>query len=112
MPGRAALGEEPVRLAELSLAPLLVAALACQLGELDVNQRLERLRARVARQLERARERRLDLRPRGGAGRAQHDPRQPPARMCLKENVTLRASDLEALRGQGSRPLQIAEAEV
>ena len=81
MAARADLREEAVRLAELSLAPLLVAALARQLGELDVDQRLERLRARVARQLERARERRLDLRTGGGAGRAEQDPRQRQARM-------------------------------
>jgi hypothetical protein len=45
MAARADLREEAVRLAELSLAPLLLAALSCQLGELDVDQRLERLRA-------------------------------------------------------------------
>src|ERR687887_135302 len=67
MAGRADLGEEAVRLAELSLAPLLVAALVRELGELDVDQRLERLRTRLARQLERPCERRLDLCTRLGA---------------------------------------------
>ncbi len=42
--GGADLREQAVRLAELSLAPLLVAALVRQLGELDVDQRLVRLR--------------------------------------------------------------------
>src|SRR5439155_7247944 len=112
MPGGADLGEEPVRLAELSLAPLLVAALASQLGELDVDQRLERLRARVACQLERAGERRLDLCTRGRAGRAQQDPRQRQARVCLKGNVPLRASDPEPLFDQPARPLHVPEAEV
>ena len=41
MAARADLREEAVRLAQLSLAPLLVAALACELGELDVDQRLQ-----------------------------------------------------------------------
>src|SRR5438034_9015831 len=109
---RADLREEAVRLAERTLAPLLVAALASQLGELDVGQRLERLRARLARQLERARERRLDLRTRGGAGRAEQDPRQRQARMCLTGTVPARPRDREPLRDQGARPLQIAEAEV
>src|SRR2546425_567640 len=61
MAGRADLREEAVRLAELSLAPLLVAALVRELGELDVDQRLERLRARLPRQLQRPCERRLHL---------------------------------------------------
>ena len=39
MAGCADLHEEAVRFAELSLVPLLVAALARQLGELDVDQR-------------------------------------------------------------------------
>ena len=38
--GGADLGEQPVRLAELPLAVLLVAALTRQLGELDVDNRL------------------------------------------------------------------------
>src|SRR5207249_11470047 len=109
---RAHLREEPVRLAERALAPLRVAALACQLGELDVDQRLERLRAGVARQLKRARERRLDLRTRGGAGGAQQDPRQRQVGMCLSGTVPARLRDLEPLRDQGTRPLRIAEAEV
>src|SRR5439155_24809022 len=112
MPGGADLREEAVRLTERALAPLRVAALACQLGELDVDQRLERLRARVARQLKRARERRLDLRTRGGAGGAQQDTRQRQARMCLTGTVPARLRDREPLRDQGARPLQIAEAEV
>src|SRR5438093_13752206 len=90
---RADLREEAVGLAEPSLAPLLVAALARQLGELDVDQRLERLRARLARQLERTRERRLDLRTRGGADRAQQDPRQRQACMCLTGTVPARLRD-------------------
>src|SRR5205823_12670200 len=112
MPGGTDLREEAVRLAERELAPLLVAALASQLGELDVDQRLERLRAGLARQLERARERRLDLRTRGGAGRAQQYPRQHQARVCLKGNVPLRASDPEPLFDQPARPLHVPEAEV
>src|SRR5207247_7306546 len=104
--------EEAVRLAELSLAPLRVAALACQLGELDVDQRLERLRARVARQLERPCERRLDFRTRGGAGRAEQDPRPRQARICPTGTVPARLRDLDPLGDQGARPLQIAEAEV
>src|SRR5438552_1481258 len=109
---RADLREEAVRLAERTLAPLLVAALACELGELDVDQRLERLRARLARQLERSRERRLDLRTRGGAGRAQQDPRQRQARMDLIGHVPLRARDLEPLFDQPTRPLRVPEPEV
>src|SRR5437667_5463851 len=109
---RADLREEAVRLAERTLAPLLVAALASQLGELDVDQRLERLRARLARQLERARERRLDLRTRGGAGGAQQDTRQRQVGMCLSGTVPARMRDREPLRDQGARPLRIAEAEV
>src|SRR5438876_8342445 len=109
---RADLREEAVRLAERTLAPLLVAALASQLGELDVDQRLERLRARLARQLERARERRLDLRTCGGAGGTQQDTRQRQVRMCLMGNVSLRASDLAPLLDQPARPLHVPEAEV
>ena len=61
MAGGADLREEAVRLAELSLALLLVAALARQLGELDVDHGLDAAHAGVARQLARPRERRLDL---------------------------------------------------
>ena len=51
MAARADLAEQAVRLTELSLVPLLIAALSRQLGELDVYQRLVGLRARLARQL-------------------------------------------------------------
>jgi hypothetical protein len=94
---RADLAEHAVRLLELSLVPLLIAALARQLGELDVDQRLNRFRTRLARELERARERRLDLRTRGVVGRAEQDARQREARSCLTGDVPLRAGDLEAL---------------
>ena len=49
------------------LTLLSLAALSRQLRELDVDKRLERLRARLARQLQRACERRLDLLTLGGA---------------------------------------------
>ena len=58
--------------------PLVVAALARQLGELDVDQRLERLRARLARELERARERRLDLRTGRGPVASEQDAAPAP----------------------------------
>jgi hypothetical protein len=86
-----------VRFAELSPVAPLLAALALELGQPDVDQRLDRFRARPARELERARERRLDLRTGGGAGRSEQDPCQRKARMCLIENVPPRAGDLEPL---------------
>jgi len=84
-----------VRRAKLPLAILLLAALARQLRELDVDQRLEGLRLRLARQLERARERSLDLRLRGRSARAKQDPRQ---RQDLIGRVPARRGDLEPLR--------------
>src|SRR5207244_2854920 len=73
---RADLREQAVRLAQLSLALLPLAALSRQLGELNVDQRLVGLGARLARQLQRPCERRLDLRTGGGADGAEQDPRQ------------------------------------
>jgi hypothetical protein len=73
--GRANLREQAVGLAQLSLAPLRVAALARQLGQLDVNQGLGRLGVRLPRQLLRPRQRRLNFRKRGGTRRAEQDPR-------------------------------------
>src|ERR671925_1062991 len=110
MAGRTDLGEETLRVAELSLAPLLVAALVRELGELDVDQRLERLRARLARQLECSCERRLDLCTGRGAGRSEQGPRQRQARLSLIQNIPPRAGDLEPLRDQSARPLDVAEA--
>jgi len=69
--GPANLCEEAVRLAQLALAVLLLTALAGQLGELHVAPGLERLRARLARQLEGACERCLDVLALAGAGRAE-----------------------------------------
>src|ERR687887_212848 len=96
MAGRADLREEAVRLAELSLAPLPVAALVRELGELDVDQRLERPRAPLAR----ACERRLDVCTRRGAGRAEQGPRQRQARVPLVRSVPPRAGDLEPFPGE------------
>jgi hypothetical protein len=62
-----------------------------------VDQRLERPRARRARELERTRERCLDLHARRGARRAAQDPRQRQARVGLGEDVSLCASDPESL---------------
>ena len=98
MAARADLREQPVRPEQLPLAILLLAAHARQLGELDVDQRLEGLRLRLARQLERARKRRLDLRVRGRSARAKQDPRQRQVREDLIGRVPARRGDLEPLR--------------
>ena len=68
MAPRADLAEHAVRLTELSLMPLLIVALARQLGELDVHQRLVGLRARLAHELQRPPERRPDLGTRAETG--------------------------------------------
>ena len=113
MAGRADLREEAVRLAQLSLAPLLVAALARQLGELDVDQGSNAFALGVARQLARARERRLDLLARAPRP---SEPSRTRARTRLA-SVSLpgfpcaRAIS-SASRDQRARPLRVAEAEV
>jgi hypothetical protein len=66
--GSTDLREQAVRLSELSLALLQVAALVRELGELNVDERLERLCPRVLGEFERARECGLDLRTGGGVG--------------------------------------------
>src|SRR5262245_44936879 len=111
MAARADLAEQAMRLAQLPLALLLLAALVGQLRELDVDLRLVRLRARLAHQLKRARERRLDPLTRSGARGAEQHPCQRQGRKRLKDNVPLCARGLDALHNQGARPLRIAEAE-
>src|ERR1700730_9324470 len=82
--GRAELREQTVRLAELSRALLLVAVLARQLGELDVELRLEAAHAGFASQLARPFERRLDLLACGEALRCQQDPGEDHVRDRLR----------------------------
>src|SRR6476469_1637133 len=84
MAGRAELREETVCLAELLLAPLVVAVLASQLGELDVDHRFHAADAGVARQLARALQRGLDLLACGEALGSQQDPGENRVRDRLR----------------------------
>ena len=113
MAGGADLREEAVRLAELSLAPLLVAALVRQLGELDVDQRLVRLRSRVSRASSSARASAASISSRA-AGPAEPSRTRASARFAMHLTWTGRdcAAIASALSDQGARPLRIAEAEV
>src|ERR1700754_2485654 len=94
MSARAELAEKPVRLTELAFMPLLVAPLARQHGELDMDQRLARPCASPTCKPERPREFRLALRACTRPAQGRKHSRRSQARKYLEGTVRTRLGEL------------------
>src|SRR5215212_3237130 len=109
---RADLGEEPLRLPELSLPPGIVAGQAGELAQLHVHERLFGAGLHLLRQRQRPGQRGLHLRSRARALARQQDAREREQGDRLEDLDVTPACERHCLLRRRARPRALAAAQI